>query len=86
MKKRPDNVTRASNGFVLNIMGDLKRFEKGMSKSLVLEILGDPLKVEECSGNLNEKMIFKIYSNDFLSTRYSILFTNGVLVYIAKLN
>jgi len=86
LKKTQDNATRASNGFVLNIMGDLKRFEKGMSKKLVLEILGNPIKTEECSSLMNQKMTFKIYSNDFVSTRYSVLFTNDELVYIAKLN
>lgn len=67
-------------------MGDLKRLEKGMAKNIVLEILGNPMKTEQCASKANEKMTFKIYSNDFVSTRYSVLFTDDALVYIAKLN
>ena len=86
LKKKNDKGSRPSNGFVLNIMGDLKRLEKGMSKIDVITILGEPIKIEKCSSQLNEKMVFKLGSNTIINTRYSALFTNNMLVYIAKIN
>ena len=85
LKKKKESNAGPSNGFVLNIKGDLTRLEKGMSKQDVLAILGEPLRIEECSGEFNEKMIFKLYSNGHTSNRYSVLFTSNTLVYIAKL-
>lgn len=85
MKKKKDSISKLADGFVLNIGKDLKRFEKGMPKQDVLKILGTPLVIEKGSNLINEKMTFKIFSSDFVSNHYSVLFTNGVLVYIAKI-
>lgn len=86
LKKRHDNTTSFSNGYVINIMGELIRFQKGMSKSEVTSILGEPIKIEACSNPINEKFVFKINTGQLISIRYSILFTNELLVYVAKLN
>ncbi len=67
-------------------MGELIRLNKGMSKIDVMSILGEPFKVESCENKLNEKLVFKINSGRPISTRYSALFLNDVLVYVAKLN
>lgn len=85
MKKKKDSISKLADGFVLNIGKDLKRFEKGMSKNEVLKILGDPLSIEKGSSVINEKMTFKICINDFVSSYYTVLFTNNALVYIAKI-
>lgn len=67
-------------------MGELVRLQKGMSKNEVTFILGEPFKIELCTNLLNEKLVFKINNGRTISTRYSILFTNEQLVYVAKLN
>lgn len=85
MKKKKDSISKLADGFVLNIGKDLKRFEKGMSKNEVLKILGEPLSIEKGSSVINEKMTFKICINDFVSSYYTVLFTNNALVYIAKI-
>ena len=86
LKKRQDSRNGFSNGFVINLMGELVRLQKGMSKSDVTAILGDPIKIELCSNPLNEKLVFKINSGKPISSRYSLLFTDKLLVYVAKLN
>lgn len=86
LKKRPDNITSFSNGFIINLMGELVRLQKGMPKNEVTALLGEPVKTEACSSPLNEKLVFKINSGKPVSTRYSLLFTNKLLVYVAKLN
>ena len=67
-------------------MGELVRLNKGMSKKEVISILGEPFKVESCDNKLNEKLVFKINIGRPVSTRYSVLFFNAELVYVAKIN
>jgi hypothetical protein len=86
LKKRPDKITSFSDGFVINLMGELIRLRKGMQKNEVTALIGEPVKTEICSSPLNEKLVFKINSGKPVSTRYSLLFTNKLLVYVAKLN
>ncbi|MEO6305223.1 MAG: hypothetical protein ABIP51_18835 [Bacteroidia bacterium] len=57
-----------------------------MSKQKVISILGEPFKIEGCTGESNEKLIFKINSNRLKNVSYSILFREEELVYVAKLN
>lgn len=66
-------------------MGELVRLQKGMSKSDVTSVLGEPFKIEPCENTQNEKFVFKINSGRPVSARYSALFFNETLVYIAKL-
>lgn len=66
-------------------MGELVRLHKGMSKIDVTRVLGEPFKIESCSNKLNEKLVFKIYNGRPMSTRYSVLFFDEELVYVAKL-
>lgn len=75
-----------SNEFVINIMGELVRLHKGMSKNDVTSILGEPFKIESCANELNIKLVFKINNDRAMAARYSILFTSEQLVYVAKLN
>jgi hypothetical protein len=67
-------------------MGELMRLHKGMSKNDVTSILGEPFKIESCSNELNVKLVFKINNGRATGVRYSVLFTNEQLVYVAKLN
>jgi phage terminase small subunit len=85
LKKHQNNITNFSNEFVINIKGELVRLQKGMSKYDVTQVLGEPFKIESCANKLNEKLVFKIYNGRPMSTRYSVLFFNEELVYVAKL-
>ena len=85
LKKQQNSITNFSNEFVINIKGELVRLKKGMSKHEVTQVLGDPFKIESCENKLNEKLVFKIYNGRPMSTRYSVLFFNEELVYVAKL-
>ncbi len=86
MKKPQTGLRNISKEFVLNIKGDLVRLHKGMTKNEVINILGEPLKLETCASKLNEKLVFKLNNDKAMGVRYSILFNNGQLVYVAKLN
>lgn len=86
LKKKRNSITSVSNEYVINIMGELMRLKKGMSKEDVTAILGEPLKMESCTNPVNEKLVFKVNNGKPVSTRYSVLFTNEQLVYVAKLN
>jgi hypothetical protein len=86
LKKQQQSLTNFSNEFVINRMGEMVRLQKGMSKNEVTSILGEPFKIELCTNVLNEKLVFKINNGRTIDTRYSILFTNEQLVYVAKLN
>lgn len=85
-EKHKQAVSNFSKEFVINIMGQLVRFYKGMSKNDVTEILGVPYKIESSTNILNEKLVFKINNGRGMNVRYSILFTSNELVYVAKLN
>lgn len=85
MKKPQQSLNNISHEFVINIMGELVRLHKGMSKIDVTEILGEPYKIEPCTNKLNEKLVFKINNGRPISARYSILFFEEALVYVAKL-
>jgi len=86
MKKPQKSLSNISKEYALNIRGELVRLQKGMSKIEVTEILGEPLKLEDCSSKFNEKLMFKIDNGKAMSVRYSILFNSDQLVYVAKLN
>ena len=86
MKKQQQGINNFSNEFAINIKGEFIRFKKGMSKDDVKLILGEPFKVELNANNLNEKLIFKINSGKPMAVRYSVLFTDDRLVYVAKIN
>lgn len=86
MKKPQKSLSNISKEFALNIRGELVRLQKGMSKIEVTEILGEPIKSEDCSSKLNEKLIFKINNGKAMGVRYSVLFNCDQLVYVAKLN
>lgn len=86
LKKKKNSIASVSNEYVINIMGELMRLKKGMSKEDVMSILGEPVKIESCTNPVNEKLVFKINNGKPVSTRYSVLFTNEQLVYVAKLN
>jgi hypothetical protein len=85
-EKHKQAVSNFSKEFIINMMGELVRFYKGMSKDDVTEILGEPYKIESSDNILNEKLVFKINNGNAISVRYSILFTSNELVYVAKLN
>lgn len=85
-EKQKQAISNFSKEFVINMMGELVRFYKGMSKNDVTEILGEPYKIEECANKLNEKLVFKINNGKAMNVRYSVLFTSNELVYVAKLN
>jgi hypothetical protein len=85
-EKYKQAISNFSNEFVINVMGELVRLNKGMSKNEVISILGEPFKVESCDNKHNIKLVFKINNGRPISTRYSALFFNEELVYVAKLN
>ncbi len=86
LKKPQKSLSNISKEYAINIRGELVRLHKGMTKNEVITILGEPLKLEDCSSKLNEKLVFKIDNGKATGVRYSVLFNSDQLVYVAKLN
>jgi hypothetical protein len=86
LKKKRNNLSNFSKEFLIIFNGDFIRLKKGMNKQEVMKILGEPFKIENCSSEINEKLLFKITKSHFSSVTYSVLFTGDELVYAAKTN
>jgi hypothetical protein len=64
--------------------GGIIRLKRGMSKTEVLAILGQPSKTENCKNMSNEKLVFKLASRHLAARSYTILFTRERLVYVVS--
>lgn len=84
MKK--NSIANLSKEFLINYGDHLVRLKQGMIKEKVFEILGNPIRSEECKNPVNEKLVFKIPYGRSLSVSYSILFLDQHLNYVIKLN
>lgn len=68
-----------------SVDGKTVRLSRGMSKQEVISAIGQPVKVELCKNESNEKLIFKMKNSESTLASYTILFIRKELVYIAKL-
>lgn len=64
--------------------GEIIRLKRGMTKTQVLSILGQPAKTESCKNISNEKLVFKLASRHLATRSYTILFTREQLVYVVS--
>ena len=71
------------NDFTIYVNGgEIIRLKRGMTKTEVLAILGQPAKTQNCKNISNEKLVFKLSSRHLAVRSYTVLFTRERLVYV----
>ncbi len=75
-----------SKKYLVNNNGNIIRLEKEMRMEEVLDLLGNPTSNNNGAGTANQKLIYSFNNGRGAMIDYSILFTNDLLVYAARLS
>ena len=83
---KKDVVLSLTKFFLVNTGDEIIKLKKGMNKTDVIKVLGEPQSINQGIGPNNQKLLFKLTGNNLKHIWYSILFKENLLEWSAKVN